>query len=313
MDILFHETGGDPSQWVGALQAALPEARLRVWAPGDVAPADYALVWKPPLAVLQGRAGLKAVFNLGAGVDAILAFLAQHPQALPAAVPLVRLEDAGMALQMVHYATHAVLGHFRDFDAYAAQQARAEWRRLPARRLGDHPIGVLGLGVLGGAVAQALVGLGFKVRGWSRNARQLPGVEVFTGAAALMDFAAGLQVAINLLPNTPQTEGILDARFLAQLADGARVVNLARGAHLVEADLLAGLAAGRPGSAVLDVFREEPLPAGHPFWRHPRIVVTPHVSALTLVADSVAQIAAKIRTLEAGGEISGVVDRVRGY
>lgn len=313
MDILFHESGGDPSQWLDALQTALPEARLRAWAPGDVAPADYALVWKPPLEVLQGRVGLKAVFNLGAGVDAILAFLAQHPQALPASVPLVRLEDAGMARQMVHYATHAVLGHFRDMDAYAAQQARSEWRRLPARRMEDHPVGVLGLGVLGGAVAQALVGLGFRVRGWSRSARGLPGVEVFAGAAALTDFAAGLQVAINLLPSTPETENILDARFFARLADGSRVVNLARGAHLVEADLLAGLAAGRPGSAVLDVFREEPLPAGHPFWLHPRVVVTPHVSALTLVSDSVAQIAAKIRALEAGGTISGVVERARGY
>lgn len=313
MDILFHETGGDPSEWLAALQVALPAARLRVWAPGDVAPANYALVWKPPLEVLQGRAGLKAVFNLGAGVDAILAFLAQHPHALPASVPLVRLEDAGMARQMVHYATHAVIGHFRALDAYAAQQARGEWRRLPARRLADYPVGVLGLGALGGAVAQALVGLGFRVRGWSRSTRALPGVETFAGAAALRDFAAGLQVAINLLPNTPETENVLDTHFFAQLADGARIVNLARGAHLVEADLLAGLAAGRPGSAVLDVFREEPLPAGHPFWHHPQIVVTPHVSALTLVAESVAQIAAKIRTLEAGGAITGVVDRSRGY
>lgn len=316
MDILFYKHGAEPAEcdaWLAALGAALPQARVRVWCEGDEERADYALVWQPPLAALRGRSGLKAVFNLGAGVDAVLAFLARHPDALPPHLPLIRLEDAGMARQMVHFVAHAVLGHFRDMPAYAQQQREACWRPLAPRRLAAHPVGVMGLGALGGQVAAALVALGFEVRGWSRSPRQLPGVSSFAGVDALPRFADGLAALVNLLPRTPDTEDMLDARLFARLAEGALVVNVARGAHVVEADLLAALDSGRVGRAVLDVFREEPLPAGHPFWHHPRVVVTPHVSAATLLDDSVTQIAAKIRALEAGEAVSGVVDRGRGY
>lgn len=313
MDILFHSQIDDQSAWLAALRAALPEARVRAWQVGDVAQADYALVWKPPAEVLQGRVGLKAVFNLGAGVDAVLAFLERHPGLLPPTVKLIRLEDAGMALQMTHFVVHAVLHHFRRMDAYAESQRQARWAPLAPRAMSSYPVGVLGAGVLGGAVAQALVGLGFAVRSWSRNPKALAGVSSFAGAPALAQFADGLQVLVNLLPRTPETEGILDDALFERLAPGACLVNVARGAHLVEADLIAALERGRLERAVLDVFRDEPLPADHPFWRHPRITVTPHVSAATLLDDSVAQIASKIRALEQGQPVSGVVNVGRGY
>lgn len=313
MDLLFHNQTDDQAAWLMALRAALPEAQVRAWQPGDVARADYALVWKPPAEVLHDRAGLKAVFNLGAGVDAVLAFLARHPGLLPPAVPLIRLEDAGMGLQMTHYVVHAVLHHFRRIDDYAASQAQARWAPLPPRSLSAYPVGVLGAGVLGGTVARGLADLGFGVRCWSRSVKTLAGVKSFAGLPALASFADGLQVLVNLLPRTPETEGILNAALFERLAPGACLVNVARGAHLVEVDLLAALASGRLAQAVLDVFSDEPLPVDHPFWRHPRIRVTPHVSAATLLEDSVAQIVAKIRALEQGQAVSGVVSLGRGY
>lgn len=313
MDILFHSPTDDPSAWLTALGAALPDARVRVWQPGDGAPADYALVWKPPAEVLQGRVGLKAVFNLGAGVDAVLAFLERHPGLLPPAVPLIRLEDAGMALQMTHYVVGAVLHHFRRMDDYAASQSQARWAPLPPRSRSAYPVGVMGAGVLGGAVARALADLGFDVRTWSRSPRSLAGVTSFAGASALAQFGDGLQVLVSLLPRTPETEDILNLELFERFAPGACLVNVARGAHLVESDLLAALASGRLECAVLDVFRDEPLPGDHAFWCHPRIRVTPHVSAATLPEDSVAQIATKIRALERGQAVSGVVSVGRGY
>ena len=313
MEVLFYSTVDAPADWLSALQAALPQARIRVWQAGDEAPADYAVVWKPPPAVLEGRAGLKAVFNLGAGIDAILTQLARHPQMLPVTVPLIRLEDAGMARQMVQYAVFAVLEHFRRFDDYAIQQRSAIWRQLPARSLDAYPVGVLGAGRLGAEVAVALRALGFELRIWRRSPAALAGMSCYAGEQGLAEFAQGLQVVVNLLPLTPDTAGVLDARLFARLAAGARVVNVARGAHLVEADLLAALASGQVGSAVLDVFPDEPLPVAHPFWNHPRIRVTPHVAALTLIQDSVEQIAAKIARLECGETVSGIVDRGRGY
>lgn len=313
MDILFHSPVDDQPAWLAALDAALPEARVRAWQAGDVARADYALVWKPPAEVLQGRVGLKAVFNLGAGVDAVLAFLARNPGVLAPTVRLIRLEDAGMALQMSHYVVHAVLHHFRRIDAYAASQAQARWRPLPPRSLADYPVGVLGAGVLGGAVARALACLGFEVRCWSRTPKAFVGVSSFAGEPAMAQFCNGLQALVNLLPHTPETEGILNAALFARLVPGACVVNVARGAHLVESDLIAALESGQIERAVLDVFGDEPLPADHPFWCHPRVTVTPHVSAATLLEDSVVQIAAKIRALERGESVSGEVDLGRGY
>jgi glyoxylate/hydroxypyruvate reductase A len=313
MNILYHMAGDDPAPWLSELGARLPQARIRIFEPGDHEPADYALVWKPPVELLQDRPGLKAVFNLGAGVDAILALLNQHPGLLAPHVPLIRIEDAGMGAQMVEYVHHAVIRHFRRMNDYARLQQSATWQPLPARIQADHHIGVMGLGALGAQVAASLAAAGFPVRGWSRNPKRVEGVQCYHGEQGLDQFPDGLQVLVNLLPLTADTADILDRRLFAMMARGSQLINVARGAHLVEDDLLAALADGQLATATLDVFREEPLPPAHPFWREPRIEMTPHISAMTQRTESIQQITAKINALERGAPVAGIVDRTRGY
>lgn len=299
----------DPSPaWLDGFSAALPDAQVRVWKPGDDAPADYAIVWKPPLEALQGRTGLKAIFNLGAGVDAIL----QYRDALPN-VPLIRLDDAGMGVQMAEYVTHAVLRHFRRFDDYEASARQGTWRALAPRRKTDCTVGILGLGVLGSRIAAALHHFGFPLAGWSRSPKNLPGVAFHHGAAGLDAFLQASNVLVCVLPMTPETRGILQRATLVKLPAGAYVINVARGAHVVEADLLALIRSGHLSGAALDVFAEEPLPANHPFWNEPNIRITPHIAALTLCEETIEQVVSKIRALEQGVPVAGVVDRMKGY
>jgi glyoxylate/hydroxypyruvate reductase A len=296
MDLLFGIPGDDTAEWQAAIARHLPDATVHR-APARVA-CDYALVWKPAPEAFAGQSRLKAVFNLGAGVDAIVGM-----PGLPSAVPLIRLEDAGMAAQMVEYAVWGTLNHFRGFGAYAAQARDGLWKPRPARRPDSLTVGVLGIGVLGRAVLEGLRPFGFRLAGWSRTEKSIPGVATFAGGPALTEF----------LPLTPQTRGLLDAAALAALPRGAFVINVARGDIVVEDDLLGALDAKYLSGALLDVFHQEPLPPEHPFWRHPRVIVTPHVSAATLVDESVAQVAAKIRRLERGEPVCGIVDRVRAY
>ena len=309
MEILFYADGGHADHWLTALQKTLPLADVRVWSEGDNASADYAVVWKPPAAMLRGRDDLKAIFNLGAGVDAILQLGAD----LPARVPIVRLDDAGMAVQMAEYVAHAVLGYFRRFDEFAAQSRDHHWRFLKPREKADFQIGILGMGVLGSRIAEALQHFDFTVHGWSRSRKEIAGVRSFAGTDELDDFLAQSQVLVNVLPLTEATRGMLDRTTLAKLPKGAFLINVARGAHVVEQDLLTLLDESHLAGATLDVFEHEPLPSDHPFWREPRITITPHIAALTLRGDSVRQIAAKIKLMERGQPIAGLVDRLKGY
>ena len=305
MKLLLCTAGSDRGAWLEALSRAMPEATLCGW-PEDTA-ADYALVWKTPAECLNTLAIAKAIFNLGAGVDA----LGSMPSSLDA-VPLIRLEDAGMAEQMAEYVLHAVLRRYREFDAYAESQRDAAWQ--PRRRVDkrDFRVGILGMGTLGAAVAAALTHFGFPVDGWSRSRKQMPGVQSFAGAN-LRAFLTRCRVLVCLLPLTAETRGMLDRATLSRLPRGAYVVNVSRGAVLVEEDLLALIDSEALSGATLDVFREEPLPPSHAFWHHPRITVTPHISAETRIEESVAQITTKIRRLEAGLPVTGVVDRARSY
>lgn len=306
MRIVFHQDSGKPEPWVEGLKAALPEAEVGIWRPG--APkADYAVVWAPPQQLLDEQAGLKAVFNIGAGVDAILK-LRVPPETL-----LVRLDDAGMSVQMAEFVCHAVIRHFRELGAYEHDMAQGRWGFRKPRTRADHPVGIMGLGVLGARVAQAVAQFEFPVLGWSRSPKELPGVRCFSGEQGLQDFLAATRILVCLLPLTPETEGILNKDTLGRLMPGGYLINVARGAHLVEEDLLALVEAGHLAGAALDVFRTEPLPAGHPFWNHPKITITPHTSARTLRDETIAQIAGKIHALRRGEPIAGVVDRKRGY
>jgi glyoxylate/hydroxypyruvate reductase A len=285
MNIIYYHPLFNAQEWLAGIKQRLPQAEIREWQRGDERPADYALVWRPPHEMLANRRDLKAVFALGAGVDAILDQERKHPGTLPAGVPLLRLEDTGMAQQMQEYALSYVLRYFRRFDEYQALQQRQEWQPLDPHSLDDFTIGILGAGVLGQSVARKLTEFGFSVRCWSRSAKQIDGVQSFAGEAQRAAFLDGVKL----------------------------VINLARGAHLVEADLLAALEQGQLAAATLDVFVREPLPQDHPFWRHPRVTITPHIAAITLPQQAMDQIAANIRALEAGHAPAGVVDRQRGY
>lgn len=299
-------TDNKPEPWVQGLQQALPDAEVLVWEPGQ-APADYAVVWAPPQAFIDAQPGLKALFNIGAGVDALLKL------DIPEATRIVRLDDAGMSVQMAEYVCHALIRHFREFDVYEAEARAGRWVYRKPRERADFPVGILGLGVLGERVARAVAQFDFPVLGWSRTRKEIEGVRTFAGEARLGDFLVGTRVLVNLLPLTDATRGILNKATLSALQPGGYLINIARGGHLVEDDLIPLLDNGKLAGATLDVFETEPLPAEHPFWRHPKISVTPHGSARTLRRESIAQIAGKMRASQRGEVIAGVVQRDRGY
>ena len=315
MNLLFCSAASNGAEWRAALARAFPAARVHACtlSADDAAQAppqdiDYALLWKPRPQLLQRLGPVKAVFNLGAGIDALAGL-----DSLPGGVPVVRIEDAGMAEQMSEYVVHAVLREYREFDAYADAQRAGAWRPRERQDKRAFGVGILGIGVLGTAVAAALRPFGFPIAAWSRTRKDLAGVDSYAGTGELAAFLGRCRVLVCMLPLTRETRGLLDRRALSKLPAGAHVVNVARGGLIVDDDLLALLDEGRLGAATLDVFRDEPLAASHAFWHHPRITVTPHISAVTLVEPSVAQIAAKIARLEAGLPITGIVDRKRDY
>ena len=311
MHITFCCTDTKAEPWLQGLQAALPGATVAVWAPG-AALADYAVVWAPPQQFFDEQTALKGVFNIGAGVDALVRLRLPDP----ARAPVVRLDDAGMSVQMAEYVCHAVIRHFREFGAYEADVARGQWSYRKPRRRSDFPVGVMGLGVLGERVSRALTQFDFPVLGWSRSNKNLPGVRCFSGNEGFNEFLAATRLLVCLLPLTTDTEGIMCKAALERLLPNAYVINVARGGHLVDQDLIALIDSGHIAGATLDVFRVEPLPAAHPFWVHPKITVTPHTSARTLREESIVQIAGKIQALHAGAPIAslaGVVDLKKGY
>ncbi len=306
MRITFCCTHTKAEPWLTAFRAALPGVDISEWAPG--APqADHAVVWSPPQQFMDEQPALKGIFNTGAGVDALLKLK------LPAGATLVRLDDAGMSVQMAEFVCHAVIRHFRELDGYEADVAQGKWSFRKPRLRTDYPVGIMGLGVLGERVARAVAQFDFPVNGWSRSARQIDGVRGFAGMAQLNDFLAASRFLVCLVPLTPDTQDLLNRDTLSRLQSGGYVINVARGAHLVDDDLIALLDSGHLAGATLDVFRTEPLPVEHAFWRHPKITVTPHTSARTLREESIAQIAGKIVALQRGEPIAGVVDRSRGY
>ena len=276
------------------------------------AQADFALVWKPPADWLAAQTGLRAVFNLGAGVDAVLPLMLRHAPG----VPLVRLEDAGMGRQMADYVAEAVLRAYRRMDDYAALQARASWETLTLPARGGFQVGFLGLGQMGLAAARRVASMDFPVHACTRTGVARPGADAAWPLVSLEridEFLAASRVLVVLLPRTRDTDGLLDFRHLRQLPAGAHIVSAGRGAVLVESDLIELLDEGHLASATLDVFAREPLPPTDPLWRHPRVRVTPHVAAQTLVGPSAAQVMRGIAAFERGEAPTGLVDVARGY
>jgi glyoxylate/hydroxypyruvate reductase A len=306
MKITFCCSDTNPQPWLDGLSAALPDAQISQWQAG-APPADYAVVWAPPQAFFDEQPQLKAIFNTGAGVDALMKLN------LPAGVPVIRLDDAGMSVQMAEYVCHALIRHFREFDGYEADMAQGKWSFRKPRDRAVFPVGIMGLGVLGERVARAVAQFDFPVNGWSRSAKSLVGVNGFAGTDQLPAFLAASKVLVCLLPLTGETRDIMNHQNLSRLQTGGYIINVARGGHLVDDDLLALLDSGHLAGATLDVFRTEPLPPEHAFWQHPKITLTPHTSARTLRSESIAQIAQKIVAFQGGESVAGMVDRGQGY
>jgi glyoxylate/hydroxypyruvate reductase A len=309
MALLFISKSDDPDAWRAMLAEGLPDLDVRVWPEaGDLSEIEYALAWKPEPGLLARFPNLKLIQSLGMGVDHIFV----DPD-LPAGVPVARLVDPDMVRQMGEYVIFAALRHHRRMDEYDANQRAGLWHQAGLR---DTPLvraGVLGLGAIGGDTAMKLAALGFQVAGWSRTPKSLKGIESFHGDDGFAAFLQRTDILVCLLPLTPETLGILDAAAFAALPKGAYVINLARGGHVVEDDLLAAIDRGHIAGATLDVFQTEPLPDGHPFWAHPKIHVTPHIAGLTNPRTSAAQVIENIRRVRSGEAPLNLVDAARGY
>lgn len=300
----------DLAYLVPAFRAACPEADIRLLpALGALDQIDVAVCWAPPPGLLATLPRLQLVQSLGAGIDHLTA-----DPTLPD-VPLCRIVDADMASGMAAYVAWAVVQHQRQMGAYLRQAPAACWRVQPVRPPGEHAVGIAGFGTLGQACARALLALGYRVRGWRRRAEgAVPdGVALFHGDAQRAEFLAGCDTLVCLLPLTPDTHGMLNAGLFDQLPRGAHLVNVGRGDHLVEADLLAALASGQLAAATLDAFSQEPLPPEHPFWRHPQVSVTPHIATRTPATAVARQTFTNLAAIRAGRAAEVAVDRTQGY
>lgn len=307
MAVLVRSDSAEP--WRAELRKQFPDLEVRIWpAVGDPRDIDVAIVWKPQSGLLASLPKLRLIASLGAGVDHLFA----DPE-LPRHVPIVRLVDPYMTEAMSEYVLTQVLRLHRQDLAYLTQQRAGIWREHPQPNAAERRVGILGLGTLGRDAARKLAVMGFQVAGWSRREKRLPGIESFHGEGGLEALARRSEILVCLLPLTPDTEGILDRRLFARMPRGGAIVNPARGGHLVEADLIAALDGGQLSAAVLDVFREEPLPADHRFWSHPRIIVTPHVAAATNPATAALVIADNLRRLYQGRPLLNLVDPQRRY
>ena len=309
MEVAFVAPEENPQDWLPGLRAALPAARFHLWPQiPDPAAIDAALVAKPPAGSLARFPGLKLIQSLWLGVDGLLA-----DPTLPRGVPVARLVDPGMVAAMGETVLARALDWHRHLYRYRTQQRARLWRPLRQRLASDRVVGLLGLGELGRQVAQRLLQLDFRVCGWSRRQKEIDRIECFSGAEGLDALAAKCGALVCLLPLTAETRGILNARLFARLPEGACIVNVARGAHLVEADLLAALDSGRLAHAYLDVFETEPLPPQHPFWGHPGISLTPHVAALTEPRTALAVVIRNLERVQRGQAPEALVDPAAGY
>jgi glyoxylate/hydroxypyruvate reductase A len=307
--LIFISEYSDTRGWQRELTRLLPEVEFRVWPEiGRAEDIRAALVWKHPHDALPRFPNLQLVVSLGAGVD----FIFQDPN-LPDSVPVVRVVDAGLTRRIVEYVVLHVLALHRRLPELNAAQRAGQWRFIRPVDPAAACVGIMGIGNLGSHALAALGQFGFRLAGWSRTAKSLPGVQCFHGAAGLPEFLRGCDILVCLLPSTPATDDLIDATLFDQLPEGAAFISLGRGSTVVDEDLIAALDRGRLRDAVLDVFRTEPLPAGHPFWSHPKITITPHNSSATDPVSAAPQVADNIRRALAGQPVLNRVDRATGY
>ena len=302
----------DPTPWQRKIEKVLPEADFLLWpddAPSDLGEIDYILTWKPEPGLLAKFPKLKAIFNLGAGVDVLLA-----DKTLPRDVPIVRLVDPLLTSGMVEYVVCWVLYFHRQFHIYGKLQKMHQWKESPPPFTAKRAVGFLGIGELGQASAVALQNLGFKnIAGWSRSKKQLPGIESFSGAKELDAFLARTEILITLLPLTGQTEKIINAKNILSLPTGACIINPGRGGLINDDDLIAALKSGKISGAVLDAFAPEPLAAQSPYWDMENVFITPHIASLTVAGSAASTTVEMIKKIEAGGAPENTVNIDNGY
>ena len=296
-----------PEVWAELFRQELPEHEV-LTAPPPTGEVAYVVVGKPDPGLIAGLPGLEVVLSLNAGVEHLLASgeAGDH-------LPIVRMVDPGLVEGMVEWVAAQVLAWHRNLFVYRDQQGEGVWAQRPERLARERTVAVLGAGALGGPVAHMLQTLGFQLRVWSRTPREVPGAKTYAGPDGFGDCITGADVLVNLLPSTAQTVDLIDAAALRRLAPGALLVNAGRGASVMDADLLAALDCGQLSAAALDVFRQEPLPPEHPFWTHPRVLVSPHVAAPTHARTAAAVMAETVRRHERGESLLNLVDRARGY
>jgi glyoxylate/hydroxypyruvate reductase A len=309
MALMIVMPGFKTKSWVSQFRALDVSLDIRVWPDtGNKKEIEFAVTWNHPRGEFLSYPNLKCIASLGAGVDHILS----DPD-LPLSVPVTRIVDPSMYQSMSEFVVLAVLNHCRHFEMYLANQRYQKWKPKIPILAQDICIGVMGLGQLGADAAKKLSGIGFRVAGWRRTFQKINHVQIFSGDEALTDFLSQTHILICLLPLTPATQGILNKKTFNLLQPGAYIINVARGEHLVESDLLDAIESGQISGACLDVFRTEPLPEDHPFWSHPKIIVTPHISSLTNPKAVAPQIIENYRRAKSGMSLLNVVDPVRGY
>jgi len=269
---------------------------------------EVVLAWKPETGLIASFPNVKLIVSLGMGVDHLLA-----DDKLPPGVPITRIMDDGLVGQMSEYAIYWALRHHRDIDRYAASQRARKWKPEEFVDTIDRRIGITGLGTIGQDTANKFAAMGFPTAGWSRTRKTLPGVETFHGPDGLTAFLARIDILVNVLPLTRDTRGLLDARLFAALPQGAYVINMGRGGHVVDDDLIGALNSGHLSGAALDVFNTEPLPDNHPYWTHPKVQVTPHIAGATNPRTASPGVIENIKRLRAGQPLINTVDPVTGY
>lgn len=290
------DDGAETSEWIDLLAPLLPDFELRpLEDPGDPAAVRYAVAWMPPEGQLARFPNLRAIASVGAGIDHLL----RDPE-LPRDLPILRTTGPDMVQRMREYVALHVLAHHRALSHTHAMQAEQRWRPIVTPVARHRRVGIMGLGQMGAACARTLAGLGFETSGWARSPRQVEGVAVFTGWEALHEFIEQTDILVCLLPATDETRDILNARLLALLPQGASLINAGRGDCLVEEDLIAALDSGQLSGATLDVFRTEPLPPSHPFWRHSSIRITPHIASMIDAGTGAEVVASNLRSFDAG-------------
>jgi glyoxylate/hydroxypyruvate reductase A len=314
MAFLFITPTWDSEAWAKAMRGVAPKLDVRVWPEmGNVSDVAYTAAWLPPPNVVKSLPNLKVIFSLGAGVDAIL-----KDPTLPADKPIVRVNDPDLTMRMTEYVVLHVLMHHRQQRRLDANQSKKIWDPFVTHGASDLAVGIMGLGVMGRDSAEKLRDLGFKVAGWSRTRKHIPGVHCYAGAAEFDSFLRRSDILVCLLPHTPETTGIINRELIRKLSRKGPlglpvIINAGRGKQQVAEDIVAALDAGELLAATLDVFEAEPLPPESPLWTHPRVTVTPHVAADSEPEAICAYVYRQIQRFEKGEPLENLVDRARGY